>query len=48
MKDRVSVNKEILEKIANYLATKPFQEVAGMIHELSNDVKLIEETEKEG
>lgn len=40
---RYSIEKEILEKVLNYVATKPFSEVASMIMEVQKDVRPIEE-----
>lgn len=40
---RVSVDQKIIEKIARYLVTKPYQEVAQLISELQTDMKPIKE-----
>ena len=37
------VGKELLEKVLNYLATKPFTEVAGLINQIQQEVKPVEE-----
>lgn len=34
MPENILVNRPLLERIAQYLATKPYAEVAGMMHEL--------------
>lgn len=42
------ISKELAEKILNYLAEKPFKEVAGMVQELSQIkpvAKPVEEAE---
>lgn len=36
---RVSIDKEILEKIVNYIATKPYSEVWQLIGALQQDIK---------
>lgn len=41
-----TIKKETLEKVLNYLATKPFMEVAGMIQELQQ-AKPVEEKKEE-
>lgn len=38
---RFSVSKEVLEKIMNYIATKPFNEVAQLIQLAQQDIKPI-------
>lgn len=40
---RVSLEDKTLEKMLNYIATKPFNEVAKLIQEVQQDVKLIPE-----
>ena len=42
---RVSIDKEILEKIVNYIATKPYNEVQALIAMVQGDVKIIEEVD---
>lgn len=40
---RVSIDKEILEKIVNYIVTKPYNEVQALIAMVQGDVKIIED-----
>jgi hypothetical protein len=45
---RFSIEQTVLEKIVNYLASKPFIEVSEIMSEIQQDVKPItEEKEKE-
>lgn len=37
------VNAEVLDKILQYLATKPYQEVVGLIKELQDKAKPIQD-----
>lgn len=40
---RISVKREIIEEIVNYMATKPYREVAKFMAELQMDIKEIPE-----
>jgi hypothetical protein len=40
---RFSIDKTLLEQMMNYLATKPFNEVAQMITNVQQDIKVVEE-----
>jgi len=44
---RLSVDQQIIEKIAGYLVTKPYKEVAGLLGELQKDMKPIVEPKEE-
>lgn len=44
---RLSIEQEILEKALNYIASKPFREVAQIIAEVQKDIKPIEEEKEE-
>lgn len=39
----MTVPASVLQNILNYLAARPFQEVAGLIESLRNNAKLAEE-----
>ena len=40
---RHSIDSKLLEKILNYMASKPFNEVASLILEAQKDIKAITE-----
>jgi hypothetical protein len=40
------MNKELAQKILNYLATKPYQEVFGLVNELIQEVNKSAESQK--
>jgi hypothetical protein len=40
------MNKDLAQKILNYLATKPYQEVFGLVNELIQEVNKKAESEK--
>ena len=40
---RLSIDDKLLNKLVNYIGTKPFQEVFQLINEIQNDIKPIEE-----
>ena len=42
-KMRLSIDEKLLNKLVNYIGTKPFQEVFQLINEIQNDIKPIEE-----
>ena len=44
---RVSIEDKVLEKVLNYIATKPFNEVAKLIQEVQQDLKVIPEKKDE-
>ena len=39
---RLSIDEKLLNKLVNYIGTRPFQEVFKIINEIQNDVKPIE------
>ena len=39
--DTIPIPKQILEKILNYIATKPYIEAAPLIHELQQAVQAV-------
>lgn len=43
---RLSIDEKLLNKIANYLGTKPFQEVFQLVQEIQQDIKPIDDTTK--
>jgi hypothetical protein len=43
---RFSIEQTILEKVVNYLVTKPFIEVSGIMSDIQQDVKPIVEEKK--
>ena len=43
---RVSVDQKTIEKIARYLVTKPYQEVAQLINEMQADMKPIKDEDE--
>ena len=45
---KFEIEQEVLNKIIRYLATKPYAEVAQLISELNQNIKPIEEQQKEG
>ena len=40
---RLSIDEKLLNKLVNYIGTKPFHEVFQLINEIQNDIKPIEE-----
>lgn len=40
---RFSIDKTLLEQMLNYLATKPYNEVAQLISSVQQDIKVVEE-----
>ena len=40
---RFSIDKTLLEQVINYLATRPYNEVAQLISAIQKDVMVVEE-----
>lgn len=43
---RISIDKQLLEDIVNYMVTKPYNEVQAIITSIQNDIKPILKEEK--
>lgn len=44
---RHSIKTEVLQKVLNYLASRPFSEVNSLISEITSDAKAIKSEEEE-
>lgn len=44
---RFTIDKNILEQMLNYMITKPYGEVAQMIADVQQDIKVVEEAIQE-
>ena len=42
---RFSLDQKLLEQVINYLATRPYQEVQGLIAAIQQDIKPVTEDE---
>ena len=43
---KYEIEEELINKIANYLVTKPYKEVAQILDEINKNIKPIPENEK--